>query len=184
MGNFKLKNKLFAFLATVLIMGQTFATPIIAVADEINDVRTEAVIEANKEEKTVEKTDPAVTEETTDAEPQNSEKNADSSIGESANANDSPIEAVLPEIQPPVTETENSEQVESESEFETLQVGADGALYYKGEPLFVGAGNEIIPANLDELMKAGVPQVLTRSSVGGAVIEYRGQVSYGGTTVG
>ena len=184
MGNFKLKNKLFAFLATVLIMGQTFATPIIAVADEINDVRTEAVIEANKEEKTIEKTDPAVTEETTDAEPQNSEKNADSSIGESANANDSPIEPVLPEIQPPFTETENSEQVESENEFETLQVGADGALYYKGEPLFVGAGNEIIPANLDELMKAGVPQVLSRSSIGGAVIEYRGQISYGGTTVG
>ncbi|MEG0733351.1 MAG: SpaA isopeptide-forming pilin-related protein [Vagococcus sp.] len=184
MDNFKLKNKLFAFLATVLIMGQTFATPIIAVADEINDVRTEAVIEANKEEKAVEKTEPAVTEETTDAEPQNSEKNADSSIGESANANDSPIEAVLPETQPPFTEPENSEQVESESEFETLQVGADGALYYKGEPLFVGAGNEIIPANLDELMKAGVPQILSRASVGGASIEYRGQISYGGTIVG
>ena len=182
MDNFKFKNKLFAFLATVLIMSQTFATPIIAVADEINDVRTEDVIEANKEEKAVEKTEPTVTEETTDAEPQNSEKNADSSIGESANANDSPIETVLPEIQQPFTEPENSEQVESE--FETLQVGADGALYYKGEPLFVGAGNEIIPANLDELMKAGVPQILSRASVGGASIEYRGQVSYGGSIVG
>ena len=184
MNNSNFKHKIFAFLATILIMGQTLATPIVAVADELNQEKTELVAESKKEEQVKEEVAPTVTEETTDAEPQNSETNADATIGESANANDSPEQVELPQIQAPITENVTPEVADVESEFETLQVGPDGALYYKGEALFVGAGNEIIPANLDELMKTGVPQLLSRSSVGGATIEYRGQVSYGGSIVG
>lgn len=104
MNNSNFKHKIFAFLATILIMGQTLATPIVAVADELNQEKTELVAESKKEEQVKEEVAPTVTEETTDAEPQNSETNADATIGESANANDSPEQVELPQIQAPITE--------------------------------------------------------------------------------
>lgn len=72
---------------------------------------------------------------------------------------------------------------------EVLSIGKNGAMYYGNEPLFVGEGNDKIPANIDELMKKGVPTILTllpRASIGAATIEYHGQISYGqyGTIVG
>lgn len=71
------------------------------------------------------------------------------------------------------------------TQLETLTIDQDGKIYYKGEVLYVGANEEKIPANLNQLMKKGIPQKLTLKSGKALVgIQYNGQVSYGGTTVG
>lgn len=86
---------------------------------------------------------------------------------------------------------------EAKEDIEYLTVNDEGELLYGGEPLYVGGGNELIPAKLDDLMKEGVKQKLTvASAIKSAVfgksvsaatalqIEYRGQISYGGSIVG
>ncbi|MED3965799.1 thioester domain-containing protein [Niallia taxi] len=86
---------------------------------------------------------------------------------------------------------------EAKESIEYLTVNDKGELMYGDEPLYVGSGNELIPAKLDNLMKKGVKQKLTLVSVvksalfgktvnaaSGPSIEYRGQVSYGGSIVG
>ncbi|MCE4051693.1 MucBP domain-containing protein [Bacillus sp. Au-Bac7] len=86
---------------------------------------------------------------------------------------------------------------EAKEDIEYLTVNEKGELLYGDEPLYVGAGNEKIPAKLDDLMKEGVKQKLTVASAVKSVvfgksvsaasapdIEYRGQISYGGSIVG
>jgi hypothetical protein len=92
-----------------------------------------------------------------------------------------------------------------------LTVRDDGVVLYKGKPLFVGKGDDKIPAKLDALMQKGVYQELTPESdknkdksivtkvlsltaslfqldsakaASTPKIVYRGQVSYGGSIVG
>lgn len=100
-----------------------------------------------------------------------------------------------PFSQPALEDVVGNEAADEDVEY--LTVNEKGELMYGNEPLYVGSGNELIPAKLDDLMKAGVKQKLTVASVikdaifGKSVsaasapdIEYRGQISYGGSVVG
>ncbi|WP_251523135.1 thioester domain-containing protein [Robertmurraya korlensis] len=86
---------------------------------------------------------------------------------------------------------------EAEKEIEALTVNEKGELMYGDVPLYVGQGDDLIPAKLDELMKKGVEEKLTLGfkiksfffgqkvmAASGPTIEYKGQVSYGGSIVG
>jgi len=100
-----------------------------------------------------------------------------------------------PIAQPTLEEVVGNEEAEKEIEY--LTINEKGELMYGDEPLYVGAGNEKIPAKLDDLMKKGVKQKLTVASTVKSIlfgrtvnaasapdIEYRGQISYGGSIVG
>lgn len=90
---------------------------------------------------------------------------------------------------------------------ESLAVNEEGVVMYNGKPLYVGKGDDLIPAKLDELMKEGVKKELTtgeedslvsmlstsilsflKPSIAEAastpVIKYNGQVKYGQSIVG
>jgi len=86
---------------------------------------------------------------------------------------------------------------EAKEDIDFLTTNAKGELMYGNEPLYVGSGNEKIPATLDKLMKEGVQQKLsfasefksllfgkTVSAAAMPKIEYVGQISYGGSIVG
>ena len=75
---------------------------------------------------------------------------------------------------------------EEKQGLELLTVDKKGNILYNNEPLLVGKNNEKIPANLDKLMQAGVPEtlILPRGSVGTATIKYKGQLTYSYYTVG
>ncbi|HCX5354336.1 TPA: hypothetical protein OZU68_004957, partial [Escherichia coli] len=103
---------------------------------------------------------------------------------------------------------ELKEVTEKTVDTKSLAVNADGVVLYDGKPLYVGKGDDKIPAKLDKLMKEGVTQELVAeekiSFIGGIVksvvgfispktanasdavpvIKYNGQVTYGWTTVG
>lgn len=93
-------------------------------------------------------------------------------------------------------------------DLQSLAVDENGVVHYNGEPLYVGKGDDKIPAKLDELMKDGVTQELVteekvsfiegainsllgfiparsaKASDAAPVIKYHGQVTFSGTTVG
>lgn len=169
MPKIKLK-KIITKLAVLLILGQSFGGSLTALATASESDNQTEVSATVKEEK----------QEEQDKVPEN--KETDKPIGESK-------EETTKEA--PVNENARakaSPEVIENDQLETLTVGQDGKIYYKGEVLYVGANGEQIPANLNELMKKGVSQELstrTKRSVKASVgIQYNGQVSYGGTTVG
>jgi hypothetical protein len=86
---------------------------------------------------------------------------------------------------------------EAQKEIKSLTVNKKGELMYGDVPLYVGQGDDLIPAELDKLMKKGVEEKLTLGvkvksfffgetvkAASGPYIEYKGQVSYGGSIVG
>lgn len=79
--------------------------------------------------------------------------------------------------------TDLTEPIETE-EVGSLQTDADGNIYYNGEALFYEDGK--VPANMEELFKAGVPVTFTTRSARAntATIEYRGTVTWSYHTVG
>lgn len=169
MPKIKLK-KIITKLAVLLILGQSFGGSLTALAtasDSDNQTEVSATVKEEKQEEQ-------------DKVPEN--KETDKPIGESKE--ETTIEAPVNEN----ARAKASPEVIENDQLETLTVGQDGKIYYKGEVLYVGANGEQIPANLNELMKKGVSQELstrTKRSVKASVgIQYNGQVSYGGTTVG
>ena len=103
--------------------------------------------------------------------------------------------------------TELKEVTVNELSSSSLAVNEKGEIIYDGEPLFVGEGNESIPATLDDLMKKGITQQLVTkketllsklkssmpeflqpvtlsASDSAPHIEYLGQVRYGQSIVG
>lgn len=164
-----LKKRLLAMFTTIMILTNVAIAPIQAEAETFSTQKIEQVKE------------PATEEPPTDATSQGKDSPAaaitetpNSSYGMdnegTANANDSPNVSESP--------------VTDESEAEVLTVGPDGAIYYKGEPLFI-KGSDDVPANLEELMKQGVATTLrARSSFGTAAIQFLGYISWGPHTVG
>ncbi|WP_382549261.1 thioester domain-containing protein [Streptomyces sp. NPDC057131] len=171
----KFKDNRYKMIATFVMFAlllQIFELPISVLANNVNsDVNEEEVTsdEANKEKQEINKI-----KELTNREYQTA---------------DEPISK--PSLEEVVGKEESKENVEY------LTVNDKGELMYGDEPLYVGSGNELIPAKLDDLMKKGVKQKLTLASVvksalfgktvsaaSGPSIEYRGQVSYGGSIVG
>lgn len=91
---------------------------------------------------------------------------------------------------------------------QSLAVDEEGVVHYGGEPLFVGNGDDKIPAKLQDLMKEGVTQKLitekkvsflerftnsilafispkeVKASDSAPVIKYNGSITFGRTTVG
>uniref|UniRef100_UPI003F491337 thioester domain-containing protein n=1 Tax=Niallia taxi TaxID=2499688 RepID=UPI003F491337 len=100
-----------------------------------------------------------------------------------------------PTVKPSLEEVVGGKEAKEDVEY--LTTNSKGELMYGNEPLYVGAGNEKIPATLDNLMKEGVQQNLSfafevKSAIFGKTvsaaslpkIEYIGQISYGGSIVG
>lgn len=171
----KFKDNRYKMIATFVMFAlllQIFELPISVLANNVNSgVNEEEVTsdEVNKEKQEINKI-----EELTNREYQTA---------------DEPISK--PSLEEVVGKEESKENIEY------LTVNDKGELMYGDEPLYVGSGNELIPAKLDDLMKKGVKQKLTLVSVvksalfgktvsaaSGPSIEYRGQVSYGGSIVG
>jgi hypothetical protein len=86
---------------------------------------------------------------------------------------------------------------EAQKNIKSLTVNKKGELMYGDVPLYVGQSDDLIPAKLDELMKKGVQEKLTLGfkfksfffgqtvkAASAPLIEYKGQVSYGGSIVG
>lgn len=177
----KLKFKsILTRLAVLLILGQTFISPISAFADVINQSETVKQLKEEKIQEPLKESETGNTENET-KEPEN-QKAEEVTINENARSKASPSTEQTEKIQEEIITQEQPVL----DELGSLSVGEDGKIYYKGEPLYVGANGEEIPADLNELMKQGVPQKLAmRSARATSVgIQYNGQVSYGGTTVG
>ena len=177
----KLKFKsILTRLAVLLILGQTFISPISVFAGVINQSETEEQLKEEKIQEPLKDSETGnIENEIKEPEKQKVEEVA---INENARSKASPISEPTEKIQ---EETIIQEQSVID-ELGSLSVGEDGKIYYKGEPLYVGENGEEIPADLNELMKLGVPQKLTMRSARATTvgIQYNGQVSYGGTIVG
>lgn len=148
-------------LIAILSMGVANIIPTVEVFANTTDEN--AVVLQNGEEEVVQEKpleEPPMTQ-SDSVLPATNDIEDDVLLDELAKANDSPVI--------------NSEEVE------TIYYNEDGTLMYNGEPVYVGEGNEEISANLNELMKAGVP---TKLRAGGATIEYLGQVRYSYSIVG
>ncbi|MDW5525153.1 SpaA isopeptide-forming pilin-related protein [Carnobacterium maltaromaticum] len=167
-------------LAVLLIMGQTFISPISVFADVISQSETTEQIKEEQTQEAIENTEKENNED--DIKPPEKEQAEEVQINENARSKASPVIEEVEKIQ----EDAAIQKEPSIDELGSLSVGEDGKIYYKGEPLYVGANGEEIPADLNELMKQGVPQTLMMRAgrATGATIQYNGQVSYGGTTVG
>ncbi|MDZ5760657.1 SpaA isopeptide-forming pilin-related protein [Carnobacterium maltaromaticum] len=167
-------------LAVLLIMGQTFISPISVFADVISQSETTEKIKEEQTQEAIENTEKENNED--DIKPPEKEQAEEVQINENARSKASPVIEEVEKIQ----EDAAIQKEPSIDELGSLSVGEDGKIYYKGEPLYVGANGEEIPADLNELMKQGVPQTLMMRAgrATGATIQYNGQVSYGGTTVG
>ncbi|WP_157456849.1 SpaA isopeptide-forming pilin-related protein [Carnobacterium maltaromaticum] len=166
-------------LAVLLIVGQTFLTPISAFADVLNQSEVTEKVKNPEVLEPIKDNGAGIIE--AEISPLDKVQGEEVSINENARSKASPTTDQTEAVQKPV---KNQEQVNND-ELGSLSVGQDGKIYYKGEPLYVGSNGEEIPADLNELMKQGVPQTLTiRSSRAAVGIQYNGQVSYGGTTVG
>lgn len=156
-----------ARIAVVLILSQSFSGSFLAFANT-SESKNEAEVTVTTKEESLEE------QEKLTEEPEGNDL-----IGES-----------LEEVLKPALINENarakaSPEFNQNSQLETLTVGQDGKIYYQDEILYTGENDEKIPANLDELMKRGVSQKLTLGSGKAQVsIQYEGQISYGGSTVG
>lgn len=160
-------KKIITRLAVLLIMSQYFGGSLIALANTSESDNQIEVTTMVKEESQKEQEKP------------NENNEQEKEVGESK-------EKISKDT--PINENARAKASPENTQLETLTLGKDGKIYYKDEVLYVGGNGETVPANLNELMKNGVPQELTtrtkysiKASVG---IQYNGQVSYGGTTVG
>lgn len=166
----KMRQRLWAIVATFMVLGSSVAGPLAAVASELTtpSIETRSTISDSAEVATVDGQSGEVTTSTSESTPpveaEDDSSNAEAN-GETAKANDSPnvteAQGELPYTTASLSETDALH--DQMKDVEALYV-IDGVMYYQGEPLYVGGNDEQVPAKYEELLKAGVAQTLTTAS--------------------
>ena len=188
----KLSIKVLAVFAIMTFMVQILEYPLSVFAETVTSNSSEIEEQSLETDKSDSSSLKTTTEQTENLEVDkntSSVKKVENLIERDYTSGDEPISK--PTLEDVVGEEEAQEDVEY------LTTNSKGELMYGDKPLYVGAGNEKIPATLDNLMKEGVQQKLsfadevksvlfgkTVSAASSPKIEYLGQISYGGSIVG
>lgn len=181
MKNKAILKKLWVKLTVALMLTQAFVPSITALADGVNMAPQETITQTTEKESTsIEESTKEDSTKNSDVseKPVDESKNSQTTVGESQNANDSPI---IEEVLPILDVVEPSTKLITFNENGTPLL--NGEVFYKNE-------EQITKEDLTELMKQGGntqsdgTTVLARSARANVTIEYLGQVTYGYNIVG
>lgn len=173
----KMKRKLVALISVLMVIFGSIGIPISGFGIDIVDG-------ANSEQTTKESAGSESAEKET---VEDKTETSDVIVAENSETGD--FSNSLPELELPTIINDTSVMTDEEKlhfemkEAETLYI-IDDILYYQGDPLYVGAGDDAVPAKYEELLKAGVSATLnTRMSLfraatsGNVTITFLGYVS-------
>lgn len=144
----KMKNKVVTWLMLLLLMGSSIVTTTTTLAEGIQKNRIEKQVKDVAEQQ--EASEVSETKSST-----GSEKRLENSSGQGADLEQSAKANDSPSLIKPAAFLGEAEQLHDRMKNVESIYLLDNVMYYQGQKLYLGKGDEVIPAKFDELMKLG-----------------------------